>query len=256
MAHFISDHTPMDDYQRMLRQAKHYIEGVDDNNRLPYDNREKLNKSPVYKFVFNTMKSMLIIAGLSLLAAIIALLAYKIISSSNTLKFIGICCFIMAVGSFVLALLIGCAGGYMESHSEKKDKKTRVIRNSETWILTNGCVAVVAEKRNGQGYQMVKRLVTDKDNIVDLPFSRMDIIDKVYSIRNKNGKVTAYVNVTEYYMTHPYVNEYPDDDENLSLYFHYYKKRKRRKIEWNENMLGIDKLIKALNELKHRSVFK
>ncbi len=253
MAQFISDHTPMDDYQRMLRQAVHYIEGVDDNNRLPYDNRKKLKKSPVYKMVFDAMKTMLIIAGLSLPVAIITLLAYKNISNSNTLKLIGICCFVMAVGSFVLALLIGCAGGYMESHSEKKDKKTRIIQNSETRILINGCVAVVADKRDryGKGYQMVKRLVMDKDNIVDVPFSRMDIIDKVYLIRNKNGKVTAYVNVTEYYITHPYVNEYPDDDENLSLYFHYYKKRTRRKIEWYENMLGIDKLIRALNELKH-----
>lgn len=253
MAQFISDHSPMDDYQRILSQVDYYIENVDYNNRLPYDNREKLNKFPAYKAVFKTMKIMLIIAGLSLPTAIITLLAYKNISDSNAIKLIGICCFIMAVGSFVLALLIGCAGGYMESHSEKKDKKMRIIQNSETWILTNGCVAVVADKRDryGQGYQMVKRLVMDKDNIVDVPFSRMDIIDKVYSIHNKNVKVKAYVKVTEYYITHPYVNEYPDDDENLSLYFHYYKKRTRRKIEWNENMLGIDKLIKALNSLKH-----
>ncbi len=76
MAQFISDHTPMDDYQKMLRQTVHYIEGVDDNNRLPYDNRKKLKKSPVYKMVFDAMRTMLIIAGLSLPVAIITLLAY------------------------------------------------------------------------------------------------------------------------------------------------------------------------------------
>ena len=41
MAQFISDHTPMDDYQRMLRQRDYDIEDVDINSRLPYDNREK-----------------------------------------------------------------------------------------------------------------------------------------------------------------------------------------------------------------------
>lgn len=49
MAHFISDHTPLYDYQRLLRQMAYYIENVDVNKRLPYDNRNKLNKSPAYK---------------------------------------------------------------------------------------------------------------------------------------------------------------------------------------------------------------
>lgn len=96
---------------------------------------------------------------------------------------------------------------------------------------------------------MTKRYIMDAENIVDVPFSRMDIIDKVYSIHNKNGKVTADVYATEYYIKHPYVNEYPGD--NVSHFFHYYKKRVRRKIVWNEKMQGIDKLLKALNALKH-----
>lgn len=89
----------------------------------------------------------------------------------------------------------------------------------------------------------------DENNIVDVPFSRMDVIDKVHRIYIKNGKVIAKVDATEYYITHPYVNEVPSDD--VSHYFHYYKRRKRRKIQWYSNMPGIDKLTTALNALKH-----
>ena len=71
MAHFISDHTPMDDYHRMLRQVDYCIGNVDVNHRLLYDNRKKLNKSPVYKTILKAIKIMLIISALSLLVAII-----------------------------------------------------------------------------------------------------------------------------------------------------------------------------------------
>ena len=96
---------------------------------------------------------------------------------------------------------------------------------------------------------MVKRYVMDENNIVDLPFSCMDIIDNVPSIHSHNGKITADIDATEYFIKHPYVNEYPGD--NVSHYFHYYKKRVRKKIEWDKNMLGIEHLISALNALKH-----
>lgn len=253
MAHFISDYSPMDDYQRMLSQADYRIENAD--NRLPYDNRKKLEESSAHKKIMKAMKILLIIAGLSLSVAIITFGVARNIGNSNILKIILLCSIIMVIGAFGLILIIGCIGGYMETHSEKKDHTARVIENSETWVLTNGCVAVVANKGNGRAYHMVKYLVTDKNNMVDVPFSRMDIIHKVHSIRNKNGKVIADVNATEYYTTKPYVNDYqhPDDDENYSLYFHYYKRSVRRKIEWNENMLEIDKLIKALSGLKNHT---
>lgn len=250
MAQFISDHTPMDDYQRMLRQADYYIENVDYDHRLPYNNRANLDKSPVYKVVFKAMKILLIISGLSLPVAIITFWACKKNEDSNALKFLFLCCFIMVLGTFVLALLIGCVGAYMESHSERKDRKTRYIQESKTWVLLNGCVAVATDVYPGiRGGQMVKHYVMDESNIVDLPFSRMDIIDNVHSIHANNGKVTADIDATEYYIKHPYVNEYPGD--NVSHYFHYYRKRVRRKIEWNENMPGIERLKNVLNALKH-----
>ncbi len=247
MVQFISDHSPMDDYQRILSQVDYYIENVDYNNRLPYDNREKLNEFPAYKALFKTMKIMLIISGLSLPVAIVLIWIYVNIINSNTLRLVSIFSVFMVIGTFILALLIGGVGAYMESHSEKKDEKTKYMQESKTWVLLNGCV-LVADRSQGRGGQMVNRYIMDENNIVDVPFSCMDIIDNVHSVRNNNGKVIADVDVTEYYIKHPYVNEYPGD--NVSHYFHYYKTRKRRKIEWNENMLGIDKLIKALNSLK------
>ncbi|MGN0431318.1 MAG: hypothetical protein ACI4EQ_03080 [Lachnospiraceae bacterium] len=239
----------MDDYQRMLRQADYRIENADFNNRLPYDNRKKLDKSPVYKTIFKAMKVLLIISGLSLPVAIISFWACGNISDSNTLRLILLCSVCIVTGAFGLALIIGCIGGYMECHSERKDKKTKYIQKSETWVLINGYVAVVY-REYGRGGQMVKAFVTDENHIVDVPFSRMDIIDNVHSIHTNNGKVTADVDATEYYKKHPYVNEYPGDD--ISHYFHYYKRRVRRKVEWYENMLEIDKLIKALSMLKHK----
>lgn len=248
MAEFISDHTPMDDYQQMLSQVDYRIENADYNNRLPYDNRKRLDKSPAYKTIFKAMKIMLIISGLSLPVAIISFWACRNISAGNALRLILMCSVFIVIGAFGLALLIGCVGGYMECHSERKDQKTKYIQESETWVLINGCVAVVY-REYGRGGQMVKPFVTDENNIVDVPFSRMDIIDNVHSIHTYNGKVTADVNATEYYIKHPYVNEYPTDD--ISHYFHYYKRSVRRKIEWYENMLGTDKLVKALKALKH-----
>ena len=106
----------------------------------------------------------------------------------------------------------------------------------------------MALREYGGGGQMTKRYVMNENNIVDVPFSRMDIIDRVFLIHNINGKIIAVADATEYYITHPYVSEYPGD--NISHYFHYYQKRVHRKIEWNENMLGMEKLINALKALK------
>ena len=49
----------MDDYHRMLRQVDYCIGNVDVNHRLLYDNRKKLNKSPVYKTILKAIKIML-----------------------------------------------------------------------------------------------------------------------------------------------------------------------------------------------------
>lgn len=245
---FISEHTPMDDYQSMLSQVEYCIENVDYNDRLPYDNRKKLDKSPVYRIVFGTMKILFIISGLALLVAIISFWISTNTNDNNTFRLLSVCSVVMSIGSFGLALLAGCVGGYMETRSEKKDRKTKYIQESKTWVLLNGYVAV-ADSPQGRGGQMTKRYIMDETNIVDVPFSRMDIIDRVYSIHNNKGKVTANVNAMEYYIKHPYENEYPED--NVSHYFHYYKKKMRRKIKWNEKMQGTDKLLEALNALKH-----
>ena len=214
VAQFICDHAPMDDYQRLLRQKDYCIENADADNRFPYDNRAKLNKSTAYITVFNTMKILLIISVVSLPIAILTILAYVNTRNSNILRIISMCSILTVIGAFILALLIGSVGACMESHSERKDKKAKHIQQSRTWVLLNGYI-VVSNQQQGRGGQMIKPYVMDEYNIVDVPFSHMDIID------------------------------------NISHYFHYYQKRVRRKIEWYENMLGIDKLIKALNMLKH-----
>ena len=247
MAHFISDHTPMVDYQRLRNQAAYFIENVDYENRLPYNNRKNLEKSRGYQAVFRITKGLLLISGLLLPVSFILFWIFRNHRDNNTLRLLFICIIIMVVGAFILALIIGCIGAYMESRCEKKDLKIKKIQKSETWVLNNGCV-VVTLKEYGRGGQMTKRFVMNENNIVDVPFSRMDIIDRVYRIRNINGKIIAVANATEYYITHPYVNEYPEDD--VSHFFHYYQRRVHRKIEWIENIPGRDELMNALIALK------
>ncbi|MGN0369887.1 MAG: hypothetical protein ACI4EW_05015 [Butyrivibrio sp.] len=247
MAHFISDHTPMDDYKKMQSQMAYYIENADEFHRVPYDNRKNLNKSSVYKTIFKAMKILLIISGLSLPAAIITVRLYSKHRDENILRITSVCFVLMVLGAFVTALILGIIGAYMESHNEKKDVNIKALQESETWVLQNGYV-VVAVRTKGRGGQMVKRYIMDKNNIVDVPFSCMDIIYNVHSVHNKKGKITADADASEFYIKHPYVNEIPED--NISHYFHYYNRRIRKKISWNNNMPGTQKLLDALNMLK------
>ncbi|MGN0514497.1 MAG: hypothetical protein ACI4GD_09485 [Lachnospiraceae bacterium] len=78
------------------------------------------------------------------------------------LRLISMCGIIMVVGAFALALLVGCAAGYMESHSENKDNQTKNMQESKTWVLLNGCIAV-SDRPQGRGGQMIKPYVMNEN---------------------------------------------------------------------------------------------
>lgn len=127
----------MYDYQRMLNQVDYLIENVEYSNRLPYNNRMKLDKSPVYKVVFGTMKIALLISGLALPVAILSVWACRNSSGNSIFKLLLICSLVILIGSFGLVLVTGCVGGCMETYSERKDRKTKYIQESKTWVLLN-----------------------------------------------------------------------------------------------------------------------
>lgn len=70
MKHFISDHTPMDDYQRILQQAYYTIESNEEYIWETDDNVEKLKNRRAYRFVFGAVKTLLLLAGILLLISV------------------------------------------------------------------------------------------------------------------------------------------------------------------------------------------
>lgn len=70
MKHFISDHMPMDDYQKILQQAYYTIESNEEYIWETDDNVEKLKNRKTYRFIFGAVKTLLLLAGILLLISV------------------------------------------------------------------------------------------------------------------------------------------------------------------------------------------
>lgn len=250
MAHFISDHSPMDDFQRMLQQVDYTIDNEIAASGLACNNRESLDKKKTYRTVFALMKLCLVLTAVSFVIACVVFIIYSKRSSNMTLRNVALFSMLAIPFCLILALVLGGVGAYMESHSASKDKTNVNIKRHKTSVLLNGNIAVYDAVRY-TGSQMLIKYVMDSNNITEVPFNRMYIIDKVYSIKRRNNKLIAVVDATEYFLSYPFVSEYPDQDkDNVERYFNYYIKRTHTNIEWDENMSEINKLIYALNVIK------
>ncbi len=248
MAHFISDHSPMDDFQRMLQQVDYTIDNEIAASGLACNNRESLDKKKTYRTVFALMKLCLVLTAVSFVIACVVFIIYSKRSSNMTLRNVALFSMLAIPFFLISALVLGGVGAYMESHSASKDKTNVNIKRHKTSVLLNGNIAVYDAVRY-TGSQMRIKYVMDSNNITEVPFNRMYIIDKVYSIKRRNNKLIAVVDAMEYFLNYPFVSEYPDKD-NVERYFNYYVKRTHTNIEWDENILEINKLIHALNVIK------
>ena len=215
------------------------------------DNRKKLEKKTVYRVFFTLLKAFLLIAGSCALITLVLGLIYNFGSHSEVLGNIASVTGITIPISLIISLIVGGVGAIMESHSEKKDKKIRVRIHSKTWVLQSGKIVVSNELGDG-GTQMLGLWAINNTALhmprQAVPFSRMEIIDKVHSFYISNGKIIADVDKTVLYLNHPYTNEEANDD--VEHYYNYYWKNERGNIMWYDNIKDKEILFNALQALQ------
>lgn len=247
MRHFISDHTPMDDYQWIIKQAYCTIEGTDDYISIPDNKAAGLKDNRAYRFIAVSLKVLLILAGILALCSVIVFFIWNRIGENYVLKKMAMSGILSAAGSFGAAILFAIVGAAMESHSAGKDKNIRADKRRRTLLLNNGSIAVIY-KLNGRHNQIPTRFFDFKEGSdVDVPFSEMYLISKVHSVRRENGNIAARVKCLEYLMIHPYVNEYEGDP--VEHFFRYYTRKIHKRIVWSDKMADAEKLMSALNAL-------
>lgn len=250
MRHFISDHTPMDDYQRILQQAYYTIESNEEYIWEKDDNEEKLKKCKAYRVIDGAVKALLWLAGILLLISVSMLVIRNKTGAYDILGRLSKAGLLFGVGAFGLGILLAAAGAWMESYYAKADKKVQDDRKRRTLLLKNGDIAVVY-LYGGKGAQMSSRFsFGNEENMVELPFSKIYRISGVYSTDRKNGRIVASVKCLEYMMIHPYVNEY--SHSCVEHFFRYYMRKVRRTIQWTDKLLNADKHFDALQVLEKR----
>lgn len=250
MKHFISDHTPMDDYQGILQQAYYTIESNEEYIWEKDDNEETLKKRGAYRFIDGAVKALLLLAGILFLISVSMLIIRNKTGAYDVLGRLSKAGLLFGIVAFGFGILLAVAGAWMESHYAKADKKVQDDRKRRTLLLKNGDIAVVY-LYGGKGAQMSSRFsFGNEENMVELPFSKIYRISGVYSTDRKNGRIVASVKCLEYMMIHPYVNEY--SDSCVEHFFRYYMRKVRRTIQWTDKLLNADKLFDALQVLEKR----
>lgn len=248
MKDFISDHAPLDDYNKIIKQAYCTIESNEDYLWEPDNKVEGLRSSRRYHFIAGTVKILLLLTGILILSSVIMLLVWGKTGEHGILKSLTMVSLLSGICAFGLAILFAVAGAYMESHRAGEDKNIQDDRRRRTLLLQNGNIAVIY-KLCGRHSQIPTRFFDwHEAKEVDVPFSRIFLISKVYSICKRDGRIIASVKCLEYLMIHPYVNEYEGD--SVEHYFRYYTKKVRKTIEWSDKMLNAEKLCSALQALE------
>lgn len=250
MKHFISDHAPMDDHNKIIGQAYCTIESNEEYLWEPDNKYEGLRSNRMYRFIAGIVKILLLLAGILILSSVIMFLVWGKVGERGILKNLTMVSLLSGVCAFGLAILFAVAGACMESYRAGEDKIIQDDRRRRTLLLQNGNIAVIY-KSCGRLSQIPTRFFDwNEAKEVDVPFSRIFLISKVYSICKKDGRIIASVKCLEYLMIHPYVNEYEGD--SVEHYFRYYTKKVRETIGWSDKMLNAEKLCFALQSLKIR----
>lgn len=250
MKHFISDHTPMDDYQWTIKQSYYTIESDEEYIWTPDNHEEKLKSSKIYRYIVRTVKILLILTGIMVLGTVMIVLLLNQAGKSVILRNLALTSLLAAVGFFGLAISFAVAGAWIESYCTGKDNGIREERRRRTLLLQNGNIAVIYKS-----FERVSQIPTrffdfNRRKEVDTPFSRMYLISRVYSLSRKNGKIIASVKCLEHMMIRPYVSEYAYD--NVERYVRYYTRNVHKKFEWSDEMINAEKLVSALQALEKR----
>lgn len=90
MKHLILDHTPMDDYQRMIKQAYYTIESDEEYICKPDNNKEKLKNNKAYRYIAAAIKILVILAGIMVIGTVAIFLLMHKTGKSIVLRNLGI----------------------------------------------------------------------------------------------------------------------------------------------------------------------
>lgn len=250
MRHFISKHTPMEDYNNILSQVKVRIENEDEMIVTQGNNRENLKSNRIYSNLVRAAKLFLLLSFLLMIVSAGILLVAEKQGDSMPLKHSGEIYILTAVGMFALAAILAIIAAMMETDSDSKNKKAAQACRRRTLVLQNGKIAVVY-KRTGYGRQLRRFdtiLAREKEaDMVEVPFFYMYVVEKVYSLKRKEEKLIAKTGGTEYLLKDPHGCEWNEDGRDNTFYFHYYIGKKRTQMEWPERLAKIEDLELALS---------
>lgn len=135
MKHFISDHTPMDDYQGILQQAYYTIESNEEYIWEKDDNEETLKKRRAYRFIDGAVKVLLLLAGILFLISVSMLVIRNKTGAYDVLGRLSKAGLLFGTGAFGLGIFPAAAGTWMESDYAKADKKIQDDRKRRTFLL-------------------------------------------------------------------------------------------------------------------------
>ena len=116
MKHLILNHTPMDDYQKMIKQAYYTIESDEEYICKPDNNKEKLKNNKAYRYIAVAIKILLILTGIMVMGTVAIFLLMHKTGKSIVLRNLGIGSIISVAGALGLAAICAAAGAWMESH--------------------------------------------------------------------------------------------------------------------------------------------
>lgn len=248
--HFISKHTPMEDYNNILSQVIERIENEDEMIIMQSIHRENLKANRIYCNLIRAAKLFLLLSFLLMTASVGILLVAPKQGDSMSLKHSGEIYILTAVGMFALAAILAIIAAMMETDNDNKNKKVIQTCRRRTVVLQNGNVAVIY-KRMGYGRQLRRFdtiLAREKEaDMVEVPFFYMYVVEKVYSLKRKEGKLIAKTGGTEYLLRDPHGCEWNEDGRDNTFYFKYYIGKKRNLMEWPEHLAKIEDLELALS---------
>lgn len=225
LPHIIWKDTPQALYARVVQNSKN------DFVCNPYSVPDKstnyadMSKSTGYKLLLRTMINLLKATGIGVVILIILFLIEHFAEISFPAPLM-LTLVVLTVGVFFLSLILGAVGAVMESTSEKKDTHVKELKQQKTFFLRDGKIAVSDEQHKGrmQKFSFDTDLSDDyiEKHSVPIPFNNLDIIDKVYSVNQTPGKITARVHCQHYYLHFLY----RDDDGNSLVDFVYEFRRR------------------------------
>lgn len=260
---FVHDSSPLDDYADIRGNVFYTIK----NNvgKLP-DKSEK----PGGGGASERVKGILVISAI-VFAVILVLTLITFFMGNRKLS--GVVVFIVMAAAIVVfdialwvLLVCGCAKWVCGIRSDMSDIK----RTTTTWILRDGRV-VVSDEQVARGIWLFDKMIDESvvsRAISEVPYHNLRIIQGVYDVKERHGKIIAYVEGRHIYLTclhglYEAAESCFDFSKSLAPgflkcaqapdMFYYRERRGRMKVVWDKCISDRKLLLDSLRELPHRA---